>query len=455
MTDVKLQFNYIALATVLVATLPANGILLQNAITAVNEVVTLPSKPVTFAVSGYLPAGATAFLNEDGTVSIFKTDWQQIMPFVVGNVDGLYKQSAPSNTTCEGECLITHDGIGFDSTCYENEIPFNMTADNYVGNNTIFSSAINWNHNHPYRMSLNTVWKDVNGCDGVIKNRTCSLQLGRVRYRSTVRYNFTDTDGEYWSWVNQDRQDVLDEFTSGNEKHAIRFVPASNFTNLHPESDDIPTDTDTMYGGIAFALASYYNSTVAVQSTSEETFARIDGFYAQQLDLGDFNYTTDDYCYLNFNSFGLYWQYETPYDDLLDQIQQTLYFTSIWAASVSDYVTNNKSADFWSDGTWPKPAFANMEQPVVQLRYRVIWYWWGASCAVTLCIVLFILPTFYGFWTLARKTTLSPFETARAFHAPVLHDQPMHLDTPTLLKTVGTKNLHEDLGTLPVVQKSG
>jgi hypothetical protein len=77
--------------------------------------------------------------------------------------------------------------------------------------------------------------------------------------------------------------------------------------------------------------------------------------------------------------------------------------------------------------------------------YDVVWKWWGGSVAVTIGIILFILPTFCGFWTLARTTTLSPFETARAFHAPVLHDAPQHLDTPALLKEVGQKNLHTDL----------
>lgn len=75
--------------------------------------------------------------------------------------------------------------------------------------------------------------------------------------------------------------------------------------------------------------------------------------------------------------------------------------------------------------------------------YQVMWKYWGASCAITLCIVLFILPTFYGFWTLARKTTLSPFETARAFNAPIMSDAPVHLDTPALLKEVGNTKVRD------------
>lgn len=64
---------------------------------------------------------------------------------------------------------------------------------------------------------------------------------------------------------------------------------------------------------------------------------------------------------------------------------------------------------------------------------------------MTFSIILFILPTFYEFWTLARQTTLSPLETARAFQAPVLREAPVHLDTKQLLKEVGGSNLHTDL----------
>ena len=50
---------------------------------------------------------------------------------------------------------------------------------------------------------------------------------------------------------------------------------------------------------------------------------------------------------------------------------------------------------------------------------------------------------------MARKTTLSPFETARAFQTPILHDQPTDLATLALLKTVGKKNLRTELNSPP------
>jgi len=123
---------------------------------------------------------------------------------------------------------------------------------------------------------------------------------------------------------------------------------------------------------------------------------------------------------------------------MLDSIRTTLFYTSIYASNL-DYDPAPSNYQTLPGG----PDLVGINE------YYVIWVYWGASVAVTMSIVLFILPTFYGFWTLARKTTLSPFETARAFHAPILQDAPMNLDTRKLLSEVGAKNLHTEMGAGP------
>jgi hypothetical protein len=69
------SFSYIALATVFVATLPANGILLQNAISSGIHYKDL-THSTTFGIATALPAGFSADLNEDGSVGTYKTLWQ-------------------------------------------------------------------------------------------------------------------------------------------------------------------------------------------------------------------------------------------------------------------------------------------------------------------------------------------------------------------------------------------
>jgi hypothetical protein len=53
-------------------------------------------------------------------------------------------------------------------------------------------------------------------------------------------------------------------------------------------------------------------------------------------------------------------------------------------------------------------------------RYTVRFYLWGASLATTYLVILFIIPLFWGFWTIRRKPTMSPIETARLLKAPLL-----------------------------------
>lgn len=63
--------------------------------------------------------------------------------------------------------------------------------------------------------------------------------------------------------------------------------------------------------------------------------------------------------------------------------------------------------------------------------------------AVTLFICLFIVRTYYGFWTLKRNATLNPVETTRAFNAPIFHGTPSEWDTPRMLKKIGGKHLQD------------
>jgi hypothetical protein len=128
---------------------------------------------------------------------------------------------------------------------------------------------------------------------------------------------------------------------------------------------------------------------------------------------------------------------------MLNQIRTSLFYASPYFAD-SELESQEGNVD---EGLVAKNVQGIVELPdVVQISvYDVAWKWWCGSVAVTISIIMFILPTFYGFWKLVGKTSLSPFETARAFHAPILHDTSPTLDNPALLKAVGKKNVHTDL----------
>jgi hypothetical protein len=84
-------FNFIALATVFVATLPINGILLQNAITSQASYKNTTADSINFAITDNIPAGFSATLNKDGSIEEYTAGFQEQIPYLVNNLDGFYK----------------------------------------------------------------------------------------------------------------------------------------------------------------------------------------------------------------------------------------------------------------------------------------------------------------------------------------------------------------------------
>lgn len=52
--------------------------------------------------------------------------------------------------------------------------------------------------------------------------------------------------------------------------------------------------------------------------------------------------------------------------------------------------------------------------------YKIEYSYLFTSTAITLSLVVLIMPTFVGWWELGRSVTLNPIETAKAFEAPLL-----------------------------------
>ncbi len=418
-------FNYIALATAFVATLPINGILLQNAVTSGVNYKNITKESISFAIASSLPAGFSADLNGDGSVGQYNPLWQAQIPFAIANAEGVYKTFNDKNS-CKGDCMGTVEGVGFQESCTESTIPYDLPSDkssNTTVDSTMFSVDIAWNVSAPNTLGLNTIYKPSDACTGEYVVKNCTLQMAKVKYPVQVQYNATGD--EQWYWY------MMQEQLTPSHRSSVYYP--SEVVELYPVIQETNT---TIFGGIASALESYYDSSIVLHPTRNGTALKVDGLYAQQIQTYVPGYNEDgtpitlpNKCNTSFTTFGYY---GNPTDLMLDSIRTTMFYTSIFQALQDQ----NSVQTLHQSPEWDSVS-----------EYHVLWKYWGASVAVTLCIVLFILPTFYGFWTLARKTTLSPLETARAFHAPVLREAPGHLDIPGLLKEVGGKNLHTDLHT--------
>lgn len=420
-------FNYIALATVFVGTLPINGILLQNAVTSavIEQEV---NRTTNFSIASSLPAGFSADLNVDGSIGLYNSLWQTAIPTIVGNKDAYYKTYDFMNS-CKGVCTATVEGVGFhqeNNVCPSYTIPYNLPTDsssNTTAESTIFSIDIIWNSSAPYTIGMNSLIKSSRDCTGAYIVTNCTLQMAKVKYPVQVRFNDTGEGMFTWSFGEQ----------WPTPSHFVSVYYPAEVVEVYPV---VPETNNTIFGGIASALQSYYGSSVIMRATANGTALRYSGLFAQQLPTdyypGQLDETGNplpepDRCNTSFTSF---FGYSKINDFMLATIRDTLFYSSIYQASLSQtsIQTLTQSPDVISTN-----------------EYQILWRYWFGSLAVTLAIILFILPTFYGFWTLARKTTLSPLETARAFHAPVLREAPRHLDMNGVLKEVGKNNIHTDL----------
>ena len=103
-----------------------------------------------------------------------------------------------------------------------------------------------------------------------------------------------------------------------------------------------------------------------------------------------------------------------PMDDIISSLNQLLFRAGILAAS-------------WSNITkLIEPGLSNVHQ-VVQANmtrtenvFNSELQWFLAAVAIQVLTIVLILPAYWGWWTIGLELTLSPFQMAKVFNAPVL-----------------------------------
>lgn len=449
------SFDYIALATVLVASVPINGILLQNAISTADVDGLTRTPSVNFSIATNLPLGFSSDLDANGKPTGGNPYWLLFMPQIIANPRGIYETQSPVTTVAGLAVTKNLRGLGFRSSCENSTVPFNLPPDgkplNSSTDNTILSIDVSWDWKSPYTIQLDTKYKQTPDCSGDLIVQNCSLELGTVQHSAQVEHVLRITPKnkeatETWQWTYVQPNSDVDDAT---------FAPSPNWEPFTEQHTEFGT-SNTTYGGFALAVASYFGGSITFETNDNVTELQYNGHYAiqqtptfRQDDAGN-TVALPNVCNASFENIDFippFFFHSSPYFDspsdfMLDQIRTSLFYLSIQYSSAE---LNQIAFPGVIDANADTQTSVGIDDSVTISVYKVGWKWYFGSVAVTISIVLFILPTFYGFWTLARQTTLSPFETARAFHAPVLNDTAPDLDTPTLLKEVGKKNVHTDL----------
>lgn len=313
-------------------------------------------------------------------------------------------------------------GAGFKIDCENYTAPYDMTyVEGQQNSHAIFLNIVGWEVSNPNVITVLMRWKADSRCNGEFEIRSCTLKAATVEYPVEMSLNMAEEyRGPYFS---------LPVNTTWEQDKIIEELPVYPHDNLIAINSSIKGPTT--YGGIFNSFSEWYRSNLtwiinAVDSAEMER----DGPLAFAMDPGywDPYYGTvnsSEACqvsmawglsYVNYFEqmtkrdkqdaveFGpLAWSdVGSPIDLVLNQIRQSMFLASIYEGA--GYWSRSFIRYNGSNGTFERPVEdTDYIQHVVALRtkevpaYRIRWHLLIASVVMNFCVILVIVPTFYGF----------------------------------------------------------
>lgn len=324
---------------------------------------------------------------------------------------------------CENSsiCTTTALGAGFDVTCEQSKISYDLFPHegmNY-SSGTIFDTDIWWVRDQPNTIMMNLTWKDDPSCIGSMENRLCTARAAIVEYPIQIQMNISTTNVYPGPYVS------LRGGTTRKDDKLNTIIPVMAGDGVN----------ETIFGGIAVYFRNYFNSQMNISTWpdgSGEYWPR--GQLCTSLSPGitqnaNINDTTwNGYCNMSFefplqdmknqqlrDGPVLYTSVEDNEIDfnipvdladvILEPLRHSMFLASVYEGfswyGVTSYdlgpsIDNNLTIF----GDYIKTREGLQTTPVS--RYVVRYYLWGASLAVTYIIIIFLIPLFWGFWTLKR-----------------------------------------------------
>jgi hypothetical protein len=456
------SFSYVALATLFVATIPLNGFLLQNAVIVKLEPTTKNATVLVPMLNGVgfgnvFQVYATGS-KSGGGVSSWSSSLGSLSQIVTSKIDASVDLGS-FNTTCLGSCKTTVEGMGFQIQCEDSvesyDIPVLQGEDDLqkpefagmeVNGTNVLDIAITYNYLNASRVKIRSMWKDSAACKGNYSVQTCNLDLATVEYPVTLNSG-------------------IQEATQSGLRNTTIMTLGLNLLNESPkvvslapnENDYTTADSVFAVAGLAGLFAQTLNSSINIRYDPNEahygTVVSAQGLFAQQFATSGTLTAAFPSC--NGTIGNATQQALAIIQSMMFQMGAYNWLSSFGnssdGANLPSMPSNESVADFVTKNT-PQPMALHSYQ---RNEYRVVWAWFFGAMSVTLAVSIFILPTFWGYWRLERKTTMSPFETARAFHAPVLYQDDSTIVSKDLIKRVGNVQIHRDLPNVPNGESSG
>ena len=458
--------DWLTLAAIFVAVAPINGVLLQAAITTpvqpvmTNHTLTVPMvKQLDLGYSAYPAPTATSW--GAYTLSQWISVWKQVtMSQWTGFADYAYFGSVSNKNGSEYDFGYNNMapyaarviGAGFDMTCNASTEPYDLEQGNKEEvYGRIFNSYTDWDYTIPNEITVSFLWKASAPCTGSYQVRNCVLRAASVEYPIEISMNVSGSPykGPFFS--------LAAGSTRANDR-TIAMLP------VYPQEGV----ENTTFGGIAGSLLdfnSYYDITTYANGTY--TFAD-DGPLVKAIEPTFSGYAGNPQCSLSFQySLNQLASYLTlgkqgpidkavqqgdvvtdadidPSELLFERLRQAMFLASMNQGSrpistccaIDDGIPHDDDYFFQS---------VTASQTLQVAKYHVRWWLWGVSVALTWITCLLVVPLFYGYWLLNRRTSMSPVEIARLFHAPVISDYDEKMDHKAVLRRAGDMKVYDDI----------
>lgn len=442
------HFNLVALAAIVAKVSIIDGILFQRATTA--YVALGPENPrnlTTFPTNEFPSTGlydanpsTPKFLD-----SLFIFDVSTWLRSGSDSIDSTYGFG-----DCEGICSVRYPGPGFAISCSSSTEEVDLIA-NQTGsvgiNHTASSSTVRLfevNFNYTFATAeRNYSWIGLNMtsynthdqsegtyCPATLLLQQCELRPAILSYPvvsevtnvATKSQRGNDTGQSSVVNVYLGQLNETDGSWEGTPDFDTQLDQASGFDILsYINLTGQPSPYGyTLVGGIMLAMQDLYGSQMSVTISSNDSTAwylenqglfaglSIDAFSPSQSNIScplrTVNPFSNIYTYLNKLTFIMADDlYNRPaYRELINGTNATQEQLDAYYNSVRDSTRG--------------------VQYTAEVHYKTDYGFMFGALASTLICVVFVLPSYWGFWELDRKVSLNPIETAQAFGAPTLAD---------------------------------
>jgi hypothetical protein len=440
--------NVIALAALTAKLTIIDGMLMQEATSArIREDLPIEMSANIFPfgnVRSSIPETGSRKLDSGGSATWLSTE--------LGNALEIWANSGPLLSHgfggCDGYCFLNVPAAGFEFDCTEESAkpinfgsrlmatgnsssglpgPANNTRD--VSEETVFEltfTAVKNNTNADSRnasaaysyIQADFIYSQAQDtsdyCPGVRYHRSCRLRPALISYPimvQTSRANGTTNGTRVGITESTYQQNGMDGLHPGSYNSTLKQIEGYKVLNYTDIYEDETATGSTQLGGIVAGLDMYLTGSATLELDDTAT-----GFTLRQLDHAARylnNSVRPDGCGYNyvdplkgFAKFGI--------PGVLESINEIM-FTLVADFSLDSPVTVNGNQMNSTIGS----AY-DSTQYSFSIHYHTNFTFMAGALVSTFICVLFVLPTYWGFWQLGRKLALSPLEIAAAFRSPLV-----------------------------------